>query len=50
MEREKHAQKILNKQAAQLKDMEHRLNTVNKNSEHSEATLAEAIKVNTNPK
>ena len=45
LEREKQAQDILNEQSEQLKEMERRLNTVNKNSEQTDITLAEAVKV-----
>ncbi|XP_028411387.1 coiled-coil domain-containing protein 171-like [Dendronephthya gigantea] len=44
LEREKRAQDILNEQSEQLKDMERRLHTVNKNSEQTDITLAEAVK------
>jgi hypothetical protein len=45
LEREKRAQDILNEQSDTMKDMERRLNAVNKNSEATDITLAEAFKV-----
>jgi ABC-type Fe3+-hydroxamate transport system substrate-binding protein len=45
LEREKRAQDILNEQSDTMKDMERRLTAVNKNSEATDITLAEAVKV-----